>query len=152
MLGEHLYTLRSQKQIDCHEGYVARDKHRGRAFYRFLVDLTNANHIKFEAAEETPDYFAEGITPDEWLQGKGNQSSIGGFVVVLLTQHDHHDNTSAIGPEVDYNLVKSPVLTVTNTTALIHEITDRMELCVLFYCENDWKLQNGDLQALRLVN
>ena len=152
MLGEHLYTLRSQKQIDRHERYVARNEDRGSAFYRFLIDLTNANHIKFEAAEETSDYFAEGITPDEWLQGKGNQSSIGRFVVVLFTQHDHHDNTSAIGPEVDYNLVKPPVLTVTNTTALIHKITDRMELCVLFDAENDWQLQNGDLQALGLVN
>lgn len=72
MLGEHLYTLWSQKQIDRHKRNEARNEDRSCAFYRFLVDLTNANHIKFIAAEETPDNFAEGVTPDERLQGKGN--------------------------------------------------------------------------------
>ena len=148
MLREHLYTPGSQKHIDCHERYVARYEYRGSAFHCFLVDLTYSNHIKFVAAEETPDDFSKGVTPNERLQSKGNQSSIGWFVVVLLTEHNHHDNTSAIGPEVDYNLVKPPVLSVANTTALVYKITDRVELCVLFDAKNDWKLQNGNLQAL----
>ena len=85
MLGKHLYTLRGQKQIDRHERYVARNEDRGCAFYSFLIDFAYSNHIKFIAAEEAPNDFAEGITPNEWLQGKGNKSSIGRFVVVLLT-------------------------------------------------------------------
>ena len=48
-------------------------------------------------------------------------------------------------------MVKAPVLPITNAATLVNKVTDRVEFCVEFDAKNDWKLEDGDLQAHGLV-
>jgi len=62
-----------------------------------------------------------------------------------------HDNSSTIGPVVHNDLVKSAILSITNSAALEDKVSYGMELRVFLNCEDDGELQDGCLETLGLV-
>jgi len=148
VLEEHLDALGSQQPVGCHQGHVAGDEDGGGALDSLLVDLTDADHVELHATEEASNDFAEGVSPDERLHGKSDDGLVGRLIKALLSEHDHHNDSRAVCPEVYDYLIKTTVLSIANAAPLVHKVADGVELCVLLDGKDHWELKNGGLQAL----
>ena len=151
VLREHLNSCGSQKLVGQPESCIAGQEDRGSSLDSFLVDFSDSNDIKFELSKEASNHFTESVSPDEGLHGEGEDSAVSGLIEVIGSQHHHHNDSGAVSPEVDNNLIKPAVLAVSDATSLEHEVTNSSELGAFLNAEDDGRLHDSYLQSLGVV-
>jgi len=71
--------------------------------------------------------------------------------VVGLGEHNHHNYSCTVGPEVDDNLVESTVLAISDATSLEYKVTNGVVFRVLFDSENNRELHDSCLETIVVV-
>ena len=149
---EHFNSRFCQEFVSHQQGGVTGQEYRSRSFHCLLVDLSNSDHVELKLAEEAADKLTESISPDERLHGESEDHTVGGLIKVVSGKHYHHDYSGAVGPEVYYNLIKATVLPVSDATSLEDKVPNSCEFSALLDAEDNRRLENGDLQALCIIN